>query len=152
MSDAFVSGKPDGPRPSDCLVRYQPKPRGQLKIQVESKVDVLFGRSIKELTEQTLTELGITHGLLEIDDDGALPFVLQARIEAAVKDRARELGVEVAFFQSNHEGAIVDFLQESSEDADGIVINPAALTGVGYSLGDALRDAGLVSLMESNHG
>ena len=85
MSDAFVSGKPDGPRPSDCLVRYQPKPRGQLRIQVESKVDVLFGRSIKALAEQTLTELGITHGLLEIDDDGALPFVLQARIEAAIK-------------------------------------------------------------------
>ncbi|MCH7939457.1 MAG: citrate lyase ACP, partial [Candidatus Marinimicrobia bacterium] len=66
-------------------MRYQPKPRSQLKIQVASKVDVLFGRSIKELTEQTLTELGITHGLLEIDDDGALPFVLQARIEAAIK-------------------------------------------------------------------
>ena len=76
-------------------------------------------------------------------DPGQYGSMTLPEIEAAVKDRARELGVEVAFFQSNHEGAIVDFLQESSEDADGIVINPAALTGVGYSLGDALRDAGL---------
>ena len=76
-------------------------------------------------------------------DPGQYGSMTLPEIEAAVTDRARELGVEVAFFQSNHEGAIVDFLQESSEDADGIVINPAALTGVGYSLGDALRDAGL---------
>lgn len=65
------------------------------------------------------------------------------QIETAITQRARELGVDVAFFQSNYEGAIVDFLQENSGDADGIVINPAALTGVGYSIGDALRDAGL---------
>ena len=64
-------------------------------------------------------------------------------IETAISNRAGELGVDVQFFQSNHEGAIVDFLQENSGGADGIVINPAALTGVGYSLGDALRDAGL---------
>lgn len=64
-------------------------------------------------------------------------------IEASITDRASELGVDVQFFQSNHEGAIVDFLQENSGGADGVVINPAALTGVGYSLGDALRDAGL---------
>ena len=64
-------------------------------------------------------------------------------IETVIAERAVELGVEVAFFQSNYEGAIVDFLQENSKDAVGIVINPAALTGVGYSLGDALRDTGL---------
>ena len=94
MSDQFVSGKPDGPPPSDCLVHYQPKSRGQLKIQVDSKVDVLFGRSVRELAEHTLTGLGITHGLLEIDDNGALPFVLQARIEAAVKAARLDLEAE----------------------------------------------------------
>ena len=76
-------------------------------------------------------------------DPGQYGSMTHPEIEAAVKDRALELGVEVAFFQSNHEGAIVDYLQENSGDAEGIVINPAALTGVGYSLGDALRDAGL---------
>ena len=76
-------------------------------------------------------------------DPGQYGSMTLPEIEAAITDRASELGVEVQFFQSNYEGAIVDFLQENSGGADGIVINPAALTGVGYSLGDALRDAGL---------
>ena len=76
-------------------------------------------------------------------DPGQYGSMTLPQIETAITERALELGVEVAFFQSNHEGAIVDFLQENSGGADGIVINPAALTGVGYSLGDALRDAGL---------
>ena len=66
-----------------------------------------------------------------------------ADIEAAVSDRASELGVEVFFFQSNHEGAIIDFLQAESETADGILINPGALTHYGLSLRDALADTGL---------
>ncbi len=76
-------------------------------------------------------------------DPGQYGSMTLPQIETAITERAAELGVEVAFFQSNHEGAIVDYLQENSGDADGIVINPAALTGVGYSIGDALRDAGL---------
>ena len=76
-------------------------------------------------------------------DPGQYGSMTLPEIEAAITDRASELSVEVQFFQSNYEGAIVDFLQENSGGADGIVINPAALTGVGYSLGDALRDAGL---------
>ncbi len=66
-----------------------------------------------------------------------------ADIEAAVFDRASELGVDVSFFQSNHEGAIIDFLQAESESADGIVINPGALTHYGLSLRDALADTAL---------
>ena len=76
-------------------------------------------------------------------DPGQYGSMTLPEIEAAITDRASELGVEVQFFQSNYEGAIVDFLQENSGGVDGIVVNPAALTGVGYSLGDALRDAGL---------
>ena len=76
-------------------------------------------------------------------DPGQYGSMTLPEIETAISARASELGVEVAFFQSNYEGAIVDFLQENSGGGDGIVINPAALTGVGYSLGDALRDAGL---------
>ena len=56
---------------------------------------------------------------------------------------ATELGCTLAFFQSNHEGAIIDFLQlESSRAADGVIINPGALLRYGYSLRQALVDLG----------
>lgn len=66
-----------------------------------------------------------------------------ADIESAVTTRASEVGADVSFFQSNHEGAIIDFLQAESENADGIVINPGALTHYGLSLRDALADTAL---------
>ena len=43
-------------------------------------------------------------------------------IEGRVGDRAKELGVEATFFQSNHEGAIVDYLQASAAEADGVLM------------------------------
>jgi len=64
-------------------------------------------------------------------------------IERELSQKAKALGCELIFFQSNHEGAIIDFIQAQSEGADGILINPAALTHYGYSLHDALEDAGL---------
>ena len=66
-----------------------------------------------------------------------------ADVEAAVAARASELRVDVSFFQSNHEGAIIDFLQAESDSADGIIINPGALTHYGLSLRDALADTTL---------
>ena len=64
-------------------------------------------------------------------------------IEQRVRDRANVLGVKVSFFQSNHEGVIVDHLQESALDASGIIINAGALTHYGLTLRDALADTGL---------
>ncbi len=64
-----------------------------------------------------------------------------AEIEAAFTAKANERGAECVCFQSNHEGAIVDFLQsEIPNGIDGIVINPGALTHYGLSLRDALQD------------
>jgi 3-dehydroquinate dehydratase-2 len=59
-------------------------------------------------------------------------------IVARVSERARALGAEVVAFQSNHEGAIIDLVQAESPGADGIIINPGALTHYGLSLRDAL--------------
>ena len=66
-----------------------------------------------------------------------------ADIEGRITAKAKELGVEVDLFQSNHEGAIVDHLQAQSGSADGIVINPGALTHYGLSMRDALEDTRL---------
>lgn len=64
-------------------------------------------------------------------------------IEQALIENGKSLGCELVFFQSNHEGGIIDFIQEKAVEADGILINPGALTHYGYSLHDALLDCGL---------
>jgi len=64
-------------------------------------------------------------------------------IEQALTKKGRELSYELIFFQSNHEGGIIDFIQDKTKGADGILINPGALTHYGYSLHDALADSGL---------
>lgn len=51
--------------------------------------------------------------------------------------------VEVAFFQSNHEGAMVDAIQEAYGKFDGIVMNPAAYTHTSVALLDALKSVGI---------
>lgn len=55
-----------------------------------------------------------------------------------VRAKARELGVTVSVFQSNDEGAIIDFLQKEAPGAAGIVINPAALSHYSLALYDCL--------------
>ncbi len=63
-----------------------------------------------------------------------------AEIDTLIEKAAFELGIDVEIFQSNHEGGLVDFIQENSSEATGIVINPGALTHYGISLRDALVD------------
>ncbi len=66
-----------------------------------------------------------------------------ADIEEMVRHRARELGTDVEFFQSNSEGSIIDFLQSRAPAANGVIINPGALTHYGLGLREALVDTGL---------
>ena len=54
-------------------------------------------------------------------------------------DTAKELGVELEQFQSNHEGALVDKIQEGYAKVDGIAINPAAYTHTSVAILDALK-------------
>ncbi len=60
-----------------------------------------------------------------------------------VEKAASRLNVEVAFFQSNHEGSMVDAIQEAYGKFDGIVINPAAYTHTSVALLDALKSVGI---------
>ncbi len=75
-----------------------------------------------------------------------------AQIDAALHTRATAAGATLLTFQSNHEGALIDFLQAEGWDADGIVINPGALTHYGLSLRDALASlqAAIVEVHISN--
>ena len=64
-----------------------------------------------------------------------------ADIEEACLERAAALGLEIEFRQSNHEGQLVDWIQEARENAHGIVINPGGYTHTSVAILDALRAA-----------
>ncbi|MHB1392550.1 MAG: ROK family protein [Clostridia bacterium] len=64
-------------------------------------------------------------------------------IESKLKDLANELDVDIVFFQSNHEGSIIDFIQKNMFMMDAVVINPAACTKTGYGILDALSSTNI---------
>jgi len=64
-------------------------------------------------------------------------------VNADLSSAAKEWGAELEFFQSNHEGALIDRIQEAASWADGILVNPGGLTHTSVSLRDALSAAGL---------
>jgi len=61
-------------------------------------------------------------------------------IETAMRDLAATLapGVDLSFFQSNHEGALIDAIQQSMDEIDAVIINPGGLTHTSVALRDAL--------------
>ena len=65
------------------------------------------------------------------------------KIDAMLRQHAKELEVDISTTQSNSEGNLIDFIQKESPNADGIIINPGALTHYGLSLRDALSDTNL---------
>jgi citrate lyase subunit beta/citryl-CoA lyase len=70
---------------SDLRVRIDPRERGGIQIEIESRVQTYYGESIRRQAEEVLEALGVRHARVEIHDEGALPFVIAARIEAAAR-------------------------------------------------------------------
>jgi citrate lyase subunit beta/citryl-CoA lyase len=73
---------------SDCWISVEVRDSGGVSIALKSKVAAMYGDSIRRTIETGLGALGVKHAAVEAEDSGALPFVLAARLETAVK-RAR---------------------------------------------------------------
>ena len=91
--------------------------------------------------------IGVLHGVnLDALDRrpaehyGGLTFT---QLEMRIEQFARELGLEVWFFQSNHEGEFVEELHKSADVADALILNPGAWTHYAWAIRDALEVAGL---------
>lgn len=73
---------------SDCEVRLEIRSRGGIEIKLHSKVEGMFGTQIRQQVKEVLDFLEVKDALVEVEDSGALPFVIAARLEAAVKKTA----------------------------------------------------------------
>ena len=80
---------------SDLHVHIEPRDRDGITIELESRVKPYYGDSIQRQAEEGLEALGVRHAQVQIHDEGALPFVIAARIEAAVKRAGRGQGTRV---------------------------------------------------------
>lgn len=69
---------------SDLHVRFEPN-GGPLEIELVSRVSLYYGENIRQQARELMAWLGVASGKLTITDEGALPFVVAARIEAAVR-------------------------------------------------------------------
>jgi 3-dehydroquinate dehydratase-2 len=93
-----------------------------------NRVEVMHGVNLDQLGRRDPTH----YGTLTLDE-------LELRISGA----ARDLGLEVRFFQTNHEGRFVEHLHRLTGMADAIVLNPGAWTHYSYAIRDALELTGL---------
>ncbi|MFZ1137935.1 MAG: citrate lyase acyl carrier protein [Candidatus Sulfotelmatobacter sp.] len=80
---------------SDLHVRIEPSEHGGIDVELESRVKPYYGDSIHRQAEEVLEALGVRHAQVQIHDEGALPFVIAARIEAAVRRAGLGQGTRV---------------------------------------------------------
>ena len=86
---------------------------------------------------------GPNMNLLGLREPGIYGKGTLADLEDFLREVGKTEGVELSFFQSNHEGAIVDAIQAAYGTMDGIVINPAAYTHTSVAILDALKAVAL---------
>ena len=79
------AGRAGGDVRSDLHVTFEERSSGGIQIDLRSRVDLYYGERIRQQAAEVLREFGIDHAAVSIVDEGALPFVIAARIEAAVR-------------------------------------------------------------------
>src|SRR5512133_3193386 len=84
-SGVFDAGRWGKDVRSDCHVALEPRESGGVEIELVSRVALYYGDSIREQAKCVLAELGVRDAKVAIHDEGALPYVISARIEAAVR-------------------------------------------------------------------
>ncbi len=93
MPKTFTAGRRgDGVR-SDCFIELELRRSGGIALDIKSKVGSLYGESIRKQCLEVLNALKVEHALLKMEDFGALPFAIAARIETAVR-RAGKIDIE----------------------------------------------------------
>ena len=98
------------------------------KVQGKRRILILHGPNLNLLGSREVDVYGTTT-LGEIDDQ--------------LRALAQSLGVDVECRQTNHEGELIDWIQQAHSSFDGIVLNPGALTHTSYALADAVRACGI---------
>jgi len=85
MENIGIAGNFGKNAKSDCRVTFEKTTGGGLEIEINSKVNALYGKSIRKLANDVLLFYGIENARFLIEDSGAVDFVLAARMEAAIK-------------------------------------------------------------------
>lgn len=92
-----------GPRVrSDCYVAVEMKSDGGLQIQLKSKVKGMFGGRIMAMMRQGCEVMGVQHAAITVEDMGALPFTLAARLETAVRRSGHRPAAEFLMPMNDH--------------------------------------------------
>ena len=100
---------------SDCYFEVEFKNSGGIKIELISKVSSMYGELIKEQIKDICKDFGIKNAKIYIEDSGALPFVIEARLESAIKKLYPELEKEywIPFNKKNSYNTAKDKLRRS---------------------------------------
>ncbi len=84
MTTISTAGRKGPEVRSDCWVQFEPRNTGGIELSINSKVSSMYGEAIRQQVLEVLADLGIRNCRIEIEDSGALPWTISARIECAV--------------------------------------------------------------------
>jgi len=84
-AQTYIAGRSGKDVRSDLCVAFEPRSAGGIEIDLTSRVSTYYGDSIRTQALDVLQQMGVADCHLKIEDEGALPFVISARVEAAVR-------------------------------------------------------------------